>query len=367
MADRGTPIADTATLLPQLRQWARDCGFDDVGITTRPLDEDAEHLRRWLQQGRHGDMAWLTRNTELRTHPATLKPGTVSVISTRMNCRPDTTPAETVLADGTLAYIARYALGRDYHKLMRKRLRRLAERIAGEIAPHGYRVLVDSAPALEKAMARDAGLGWIGKHTLLLNREAGSWFLLGEIYTDLPLPDTAPQPRRNHCGSCSACIDVCPTQAITAPGQLDARRCISYLTIEYKGSIPLDLRPAIGNRIFGCDDCQLVCPWNRYATPAAQADFTPRHALDATALVDLFTWSKAEYLRRTEGMALRRTGYRSWLRNLAVALGNAPPSGAVSRALRSRVDCEDELVREHIHWALARQAEKSGGSNTSAL
>lgn len=348
-------MIDAASILPRLRNWAREVGFDDAGITTKPLDADAEHLRDWLAQGCHGSMDWMTRNTGLRIRPAELAPGTVSVISARMNCRPDAAQAEAVLADGKLAYIARYALGRDYHKLLRARLRKLSARIATEFGPHGYRVLVDSAPALEKALARDAGLGWIGKHTLLLNREAGSWFLLGEIYTDLPLPPTAAQTPRNHCGSCSACIDICPTQAITAPGRLDARRCISYLTIEHDGSIPEEFRTAIGNRIFGCDDCQLVCPWNRYAVTAAEPDFTPRHGLDAATLADLFAWSETEYLARTEGMALRRSGYRNWLRNIAVALGNAPPSPAVIAALNTRADHPDPIIREHVGWALRQQ------------
>jgi len=358
MSDRKHPMIDAAALAPQLRSWAREAGFDDAGITTRPLNRDAEHLRDWLAQGCHASMDWMTRNTELRIRPAALAPGTVSVISARMNCRPQAASAEAVLADGTLAYIARYALGRDYHKLLRARLRKLAARLEAELGPHGYRVLTDSAPALEKPLARDAGLGWIGKHTLLLNREAGSWFLLGEIYTDLPLPATAPQAPHSYCGSCSACIDICPTQAITAPGRLDARRCISYLTIEHDGPIPEKLRVAIGNRIFGCDDCQLVCPWNRYAKPAAEADFIPRHGLDAAALTDLFAWDETEYLTRTEGMALRRTGYRNWLRNIAVALGNAPSSAAATAALNARADHPDAMVREHVGWALARQASK---------
>lgn len=356
MADRDALlIDDDAALTTRLREWARAAGFDDVGITRRPLDEDAGHLRRWLARGFHGDMAWIARNTELRVRPAALAPGTVSVISARMNCRPPAAAAEAVLADGRRGYIARYALGRDYHKLLRTRLRRLADRIAAEIGPHGYRVLTDSAPALEKAMARDAGLGWIGKHTLLLNRQAGSWFLLGEIYTDLALPESVPQPPREHCGSCSACIDVCPTGAIVGPRQLDARRCISYLTIEHDGSIPMAQRAAIGNRIFGCDDCQLVCPWNRYARIAVEADFAPRHGLDAPRLVDLFAWDEPTWRVRTEGMALRRTGYRNWLRNLAVALGNAPPSAEIDAALATRTEHPDPVVREHVEWARQRQ------------
>lgn len=352
---------DPVVLLRHLRGWAREAGFDDVGVTTKPLSDDMQRLRSWLDAGHHGQMAWMSDHAEMREYPSRLHPGTVSVIAARMNCHPDAAAAETVLADGTRAYIARYALGRDYHKLLRSRLQRLAARLAETLAPHGYRVLTDSAPALEKALARDAGLGWIGKHTLLLNRDAGSWFLLGEIYTDLPLPDTAAKPPRNHCGSCSACIDICPTQAITAPGQLDARRCIAYLTIEHRGSIPVELRPAIGNRIFGCDDCQLVCPWNRYATPSREADFAPRHGLDAPSLAALFAWDEAEWLRRTEGMALRRASYHGWLRNLAVAMGNAPPDASIDAALAARADHADAVVREHVHWALQRRQDAARG------
>ena len=297
----------------------------------------------------------MARNPDLRTQPAALHAGTVSVISARMNCLPaDAADAWPLLADGQRAYIARYALGRDYHKLLRGRLKKLGQKLAETIAPHGYRVLADSAPSLEKALARNAGLGWIGKNTLVLNRDGGSWFLLGEIYTDLPLDADAPTPR-NHCGSCTACLDICPTKAFVGPYRLDARRCISYLTIEHHGPIPLELRAAIGNRIFGCDDCQLVCPWNRYAQRTDEADFIPRHGLDGAALLDLFGWSEAEYLRRTEGMALRRTGYRNWRRNLAVALGNAPRDTRIATALSAAMDDADELIREHLRWALDQQ------------
>jgi epoxyqueuosine reductase len=259
-----------------------------------------------------------------------------------------------VLGDPERAYIARYALGRDYHKLLRARLQDLADRISNAHAAHGYRVFVDSAPVLEKPIAAAAGLGWQGKHTNLINRHAGSWFLLGEIYTNLPLP--VDEPVTDHCGSCTACIDVCPTQAIIAPYVLDARRCISYFTIEAKGPIPLELRKPMGNRIFGCDDCQLVCPWNRYARSTGQPDFAPRHGLDAARLTDLFRWSEAEWSERTAGSALRRPGYAGWLRNIAVALGNAPASDDVLAALESRANHESELVREHVAWALAQHA-----------
>lgn len=356
MSTSTAPLQDT--LRQRLRGWAQEAGFADAAVSTLALDEDLDHLHRWLDQGRHGGMAWMARDTELRAEPARLRPGTVSVISARLDYRPPAAVAEAVLADPQRAYISRYALGRDYHKLVRARLKKLASRIAAEIGPHGYRVLADSAPALEKALARNAGLGWIGKNTLLLNRDAGSWFFLGEIYTDLPLEPDPREPPANRCGSCTACIDLCPTGAITGPYQLDARRCISYLTIEHHGEIPEDLRPLIGNRIFGCDDCQLVCPWNKYARQVDDPAFAPRNGLDAATLIELFTWSEDEWLRRTEGMALRRAGYLRWLRNLAVALGNVPPSAASSpsvlAALASRASRSDPLVRLHIEWAQAR-------------
>ena len=343
----------------QLQSWARELGFADAGVATLDLSEDTAHLERWLAEGHHGGMDWLTRNHSLRTDPAQLRPGTVSVISARLEYQPSAEDADAVLADGERAYISRYALGRDYHKLMRSRLRKLAERIAQDIGPHGYRVFTDSAPALEKALARNAGLGWIGKNTLLLTREAGSWFFLGEIYTDLPLPPSPAEPVANLCGSCTACLDVCPTKAIIAPYRLDARRCISYLTIEHHGDIPEDLRPLIGNRIFGCDDCQLACPWNRYAKTTVEPEFAPRHSLDSAKLVELFAWNEDEWLVKTEGMALRRAGYWRWLRNLAVALGNAPisepSSTAISAALAARADCPDSTARRHIQWALAHR------------
>lgn len=342
----------------ELQGWAHACGFDSAGVATLALADDLQHLRAWLAAGRHGDMAWIGRDPEMRSTPARLRPGTISVISARMPCQPpDATDARAVLDDSSRAYVARYALGRDYHKLIRKRLKMLAEKISAAIEAHGYRVLTDSAPSLEKALARNAGLGWIGKHTLLIGgRDVGSAFLIGEIYTDLPLQASSPtQPEGYGCGTCSACIDVCPTGAIVAPYQLDARRCISYLTIENKGPIPLELRPLIGNRIFGCDDCQLVCPWNRHARPSAEPAFSPRHGLDHAKLVELFAWSEDTWRARTEGMALRRAGYRGWLRNLAVAMGNAPADTATDQALASRAEDPDALVREHVGWALARR------------
>ncbi len=345
-----------------IREWARELGFADAAISTLALDEDSAHLQRWLADGRHGGMAWMAEHAALRADPALLQPGTVTVISARLDYRPSAADAEALLLDPEAAYISRYALGRDYHKLMRNRLKKLAEQLAAEIAPHGYRVFADSAPLLEKALARNAGLGWIGKHTLVLNREAGSWFFLGEICTDLPIDSPAPEPATPRCGSCTACIDICPTQAITGPYQLDARRCISYLTIEHHGDIPEDLRPLIGNRIFGCDDCQLVCPWNRYAQLDATPDFAPRHRLDSARLIDLFAWTEAEYLSRTEGMALRRAGYARWLRNIAVAMGNAladaktssSASAQLVAALAGRAAFPDSTVQSHIRWALQR-------------
>jgi epoxyqueuosine reductase len=348
-------------LAHRIRGWAREFGFADAGIAHLALDDDLMHLRGWLAAGHNAGMQYMARNPEQRAQPDALHPGAISVISLRMDCWPAMADATELLADGQRAYIARYALGRDYHKLLRGRLKKLAARIADEIGPHGYRVLADSAPSLEKALARNAGLGWIGKNTLLLNRKAGSAFLLGEIYTDLPLAPAPTEPPRNHCGSCSACMDICPTKAFVGPYQLDAGRCISYLTIEHHGPIPEELRPLIGNRIFGCDDCQLVCPWNRYAQLSAEADFVPRHALDDVQLIELFRWSEAEYLAKTEGMALRRTGYRNWRRNIAVALGNAPPSEDIRRALQASIDDADEIVREHVRWALEQQQHRRVG------
>jgi epoxyqueuosine reductase len=344
---------ELATLRSQLDVFARELGFDQVGIAGIELPEDEANLERWIAEDRHGEMEYMARHGRRRSRPDELVPGTLRVISVRMACSaPDAERAQEVLADGSRAYVARYALGRDYHKILRGRLVQLAERLEGEAGPFGYRAFVDSAPVMEKPLARNAGLGWIGKHTNLINERAGSLFMLGELFTDLPLPVDA--PAKDRCGSCSACLPACPTGAITAPYQLDARRCISYLTIEYHGSIPESLRPAIGNRIFGCDDCQLVCPWNKFARVAAEPDFRTRHGLDSADLAGLFGWSEADYSERTEGSALRRLGYRRWLRNIAVALGNAPGSEAVIAALASRRDDADAIVREHVTWALAR-------------
>lgn len=347
-------------LRSRLEQHAAALGFEQVGVAAVELPEDEANLERWVAEHRHGEMAYMTRHGSIRSHPEELLPGTIRIISVRMaSGAPDAAASESVLADRSKGYVARYALGRDYHKILRSRLNRLATQLEAEIGPFGYRAFVDSAPVMEKPLARNAGLGWIGKHTNLINERAGSLFMLGELFTDLPLPVDA--RAKDRCGSCSACLPACPTGAITAPYQLDARRCISYLTIEYRGSIPEALRPAIGNRIFGCDDCQLVCPWNKFARVASLPDFRVRHGLDAPDLVDLFAWSESDYLKKTEGSALRRIGYRSWLRNVAVALGNAPTTPAVVAALAARRDDPDPLVREHVRWALDRHGQARTG------
>jgi epoxyqueuosine reductase len=343
-----------AELLAQsIKSWGRELGFQKVGIAGVDLAADEQRLAAWLAQGRHGTMQYMERHGTRRSRPDELVPGTIRVVSARMDYRVAAADPEAVLNDPLLGYISRYALGRDYHKVLRRRLAELAARIAAAAGTAGYRAFTDSAPVLEKALARDAGLGWIGKHTNLLDRNDGSWFFLGEIYTDLPLPLDAPVS--SHCGSCTACIEVCPTQAIVAPYQLDARRCLSYLTIELDGPIPEEFRAALGNRIYGCDDCQLVCPWNRYAKLTAEADFRVRHGLDAPSLVELFGWSEAQFLAQTAGSAIRRIGYQRWLRNVAVALGNAPPTAEVIAALQSRASDPSELLREHVRWALDAQ------------
>jgi epoxyqueuosine reductase len=340
------------TLAADIRRWGRELGFGKVGIAGIALPDDERRLVEWLAAGRHGTMHYMERHGTRRARPAEFMPGTLRVISARLDYWPHAAVAGDVLADAQLGYVSRYALGRDYHRVLRPRLAKLADRIAAAVGSQGYRAFTDSAPILEKALARDAGLGWIGKHTNLLDRHDGSWFFLGEIFTDLPLPVDAPVEA--HCGSCTACIVACPTEAIVAPYELDARRCISYLTIEHEGPIPQEFRAALGNRIYGCDDCQLVCPWNRYAKLAAEPGFRARHGLDAARLVDLFAWSAADFLARTEGSAIRRIGHERWLRNVAVALGNAPSSPEVLAALSARRDDPSALVREHVAWALAR-------------
>ncbi len=342
---------DLVALTVSIRDWAAQLGFQQIGITDIDLSEDAPRLDAYLAAGYHGEMAYMADHGTMRSRPDELVPGTVRVISVRMDYLPQDTQMAQMLAQPEQAYISRYALGRDYHKLMRKRLQQLAEKITQDIGPFGYRAFVDSAPVMEKPLARKAGLGWMGKNTLILNRQAGSWFFLGELFIDLPLPIDEPNDR-DHCGKCSACLDVCPTQAFVGERVLDARRCISYLTIELKGPIPEELRPMMGNRVFGCDDCQLVCPWNRFSKPTQENDFKPRHNLDNSTLAELFMWSEDEFLKRTQGSPIRRTGYERWLRNLAVGLGNAPSTIPVLEALKARLDYPSELVQEHVLWAL---------------
>ncbi|MDH5599721.1 MAG: tRNA epoxyqueuosine(34) reductase QueG [Gammaproteobacteria bacterium] len=343
-------------LARQIKVWGRELGFQQIAITDTSLEQAEKTLASWLKQGCHGDMEWMASHGLKRTRPAELVTGTHRIITGRMDYwPPDILRAEAVLATPEKAYISRYALGRDYHKVLRKRLQKLSNKIEDTIGKFGYRVFVDSAPVMEKPLAEKAGLGWIGKHSNVLNKDAGSWFFLGEIYTDLPLP--VDQPTEEHCGTCQACIDLCPTKAITKPYVVDARLCISYLTIELKGAIPEKLRPMMGNRIYGCDDCQLCCPWNRFATDTSENDFMPRHHLDDVSLLDLFNWDEATFLTKTEGTAIRRIGHERWLRNIAVALGNAESSEKIILALESRLkgcsenDCSG-LVKEHIEWAL---------------
>ena len=348
-----TTPRDLAQLAQDIARWGRELGFQEIGIADTELGEAEEELHRWLAAGRHGDMSYMERHGTARSRPAELVPGTLRVISARMNYWPESADPEANLADASRAYVSRYALGRDYHKVLRGRLAQLVDRIAAQVGPFGYRVFTDSAPVLEVALAAKAGLGWRGKHTLLLTREAGSYFFLGEIYTDLPLPLTPPTTA--HCGTCSACIAACPTGAIVGPHELDARRCISYLTIEHHGAIPEDLRPLIGNRVYGCDDCQLVCPWNKFAQVTDEADFhAVRNGLDRATLVELFAWTREEFETRLAGSAIRRIGYVRWLRNIAVGLGNAPRTDEVVAALQARADDPSPLVREHVAWALAR-------------
>jgi len=345
-------------LAERIRDWGTELGFQKVGICDTALGEHEQRLLDWLALGFHGEMGYMARHGTRRSRPQELVPGTVRVISARMDYATEAAPPDSKLLERPeQAVVSRYALGRDYHKLLRSRLRRLAARIEDAIGPFGYRVFVDSAPVLEKALAEKAGLGWIGKHSNLLDRRAGSWFFLGEIYTDLPLP--VDRPARNHCGDCTRCIEACPTGAIVGPYRVDARRCISYLTIELKGPIPLELRPMMGNRIYGCDDCQLVCPRPRFAQPGPEAGFPPRHGLDAATLTALFSWTEQAFLERTEGSAIRRTGYLGWLRNIAVALGNCTgldgaARQAVHAALAARREHPSELVREHVEWALSQ-------------
>ena len=338
-------------LVADIRRWGTELGFQQIGITGIDLADAETRLLGWLDQQFHGEMGYMSMHGTKRSRPAELIPGTVSLISARMDYLPQSQlQAQSLLDHPSKAYISRYALGRDYHKVLRKRLAKLAAQIQGAIGEFGNRVFVDSAPVLEKPIAERAGLGWIGKHTNVINKDAGSWFFLGELYTDLALPTDA--AASGHCGSCRACIDICPTNAIVGPYQLDARKCISYLTIELRGSIPVEFRKQIGNRIYGCDDCQLFCPWNKFAKPTAEADFAPRHDLDDADLCELFAWSEGEWQTRTEGSAIRRIGHTRWLRNIAIALGNAETTPGILAALKSRADHSSELVREHVAWAL---------------
>jgi epoxyqueuosine reductase len=347
------PQPDLHALAHSVKTWGRELGFQAVGIADTDLTQAEERLTQWLGLNFHGEMQYMQRHGVKRTRPAQLIPGTLRVISVRLDYQSaKAAPADQVLADPSQAYLARYALGRDYHKVLRGKLQRLAQRIERAVGAFNYRVFVDSAPVMEVELARKAGLGWRGKHTLLLSRQAGSYFFLGELYTDLPLPADAPESE--HCGTCQACLDVCPTRAIVAPYQLDARRCISYLTIELKGSIPEEFRTLIGNRVYGCDDCQLYCPWNKFAQTSEEADFAVRHGLDDTALVSLFAWSERDFAEKLAGSAIYRIGYERWLRNLAVGLGNAPTTPKVIAALAARRSHASALVREHVAWALTR-------------
>jgi epoxyqueuosine reductase len=348
-----------SALRDELEDMARARGFDALGVSDVALEVDAARLNHWLDAGLHGEMDYMSRHGSKRTRPDELVPGTLRVLSARMNYWPaegteGARNAQEALADDEAGYVSRYALGRDYHKRLRQSLQALADDIILRVGPMGHRVFVDSGPVLEKALARNAGLGWIGKHTNLIARDAGSYFFIGEILTDLPLPVDGAST--SHCGTCSACIPACPTGAIVAPHRLDARRCISYLTIELHGAIPPEFRRLMGNRIYGCDDCQLVCPWNKFARAAAHPDFKVRHRLDRSRLDELFAWTEEEFLARTEGSAIRRIGYERWLRNIAVALGNAPSTDAIRAALTARADDPSELVREHVAWARAEHA-----------
>jgi len=347
-------------LAGDIKRWGRELGFDEVAVSDTDLARAEQRLQTWLAAGFHGTMDFMARHGQRRSRPPQLVPGTIRVISVRMNYLPQQiAEAERILNDQDLAYISRYALGRDYHRLMRRRLDRLARRIRSEIDCLRWRAFVDSAPVLEKALAEKAGLGWIGKNSNLIDTSSGSFFFIGELYTNLPLP--VDQPAHNHCGSCSECISVCPTRAIVAPYQVDARRCISYLTIELRGSIPVSLRKAIGNRVFGCDDCQLVCPWNKYARVTSNAAFQARDGLDTARLVDLFLWDETTFLRRTEGSAIRRTGYEGWLRNLAVAIGNSRPTAESIAALKRHRSHTSAVVREHVLWALQQLSDSAMG------
>jgi epoxyqueuosine reductase len=344
-------------LAANIKRWGKALGFADIGITDTDLSSAESKHQAWIKKGFHGEMDYMAKHGTKRTRPADLVPKTTRIITARLDyLPPKARDSWLTINNGEKAFISRYALGRDYHKVMRNKLQKLCDKIANEIPSFEYRVFTDSAPVLEVALAEKAGLGWRGKHTLLINKDHGSWFFIGEIYTNLALP--IDEKASNHCGSCSACMDICPTQAITAPYEVDARRCISYLTIELKGSIPVEFRPLIGNRVYGCDDCQLICPWNKFAQVTEEADFFVRHGLDDMNLIDAFSWSEAEFQQKMAGSAIYRIGYIQWLRNIAVGLGNAPSTPTVIQALKSRVDDNHALVREHVDWALAQHSSK---------
>ena len=346
-----TNQSDLSALAQDIKNWGIELGFQQIGISDIDLQEDEQYLLNWLKDDMHGEMDYMQRHGTKRSRPNELVEGTIRVISARMDYLPESREIMgNTIEEKTSAYISRYSLGRDYHKVLRARLNKLAKKIAEVVGDFGYRAFTDNAPVLEKALAQKAGLGWIGKHSNLINQKAGSWFFLGEVYTDLPLPTD--KPAKNHCGDCTDCITVCPTQAIIAPYKVDARRCISYLTIELRGSIPIEFRKAMGNRIYGCDDCQIVCPWNRFASLSEEPDFAPRHDLDSATLIELFSWNEEEFNKKTEGSAIRRIGYECWLRNIAVALGNTDKDDSVVNALMARKDHSSALVKEHVEWAL---------------
>ncbi len=347
---------DFNTLSSSIKDWGLELGFDAVGITDTKLEEAEHYLNQWISKGYHGEMTWMEKHGNKRTNPEKLIPNTIRVISVRMDYRPDEPDPIDILKDPAAAFISRYALGRDYHKVLRSKLQKLAMRIQKDIGPFGYRAFVDSAPVMEKALAEKAGLGWIGKHSNLVNKDAGSWFFLGELYTDLPLP--IDKPVGDHCGKCQNCLDVCPTNAIIGPYQVDARRCISYLTIELEGPIPEEFRPLIGNRVYGCDDCQQHCPWNSFSNPTNESDFSPRNNLDKATLLELFDWSETEFLKRTEGSSIRRIGYERWQRNLVIALGNSESNKEIVKTLESKKEDCSSMIREHIEWALHQQNTK---------
>ena len=362
MTSRTFSSKELTSLKAQMKLWAGELGLSMIGIADTDLSQAETRLIEWLADGRHGDMHYMAKHGHRRTQPAAIQPGTVRVVSVRMDYLPDSaTPPTTILQDSTKGYVSRYALGRDYHRLIRRRLQKLADLMSEAVGPFRYRAFVDSGPVMEKPLAVKAGLGWLGKHTNLIDKESGSFFFLGELYTDLPLP--LDKEQTDHCGDCNRCMTACPTGAIDKAYQLDARRCIAYLTIELKGSIPEDLRPLIGNRIFGCDDCQLVCPWTRFSKSVPTQDFQPRHSLDNATLTGLFSWSESEFNTRLEGSPIRRIGYQRWLRNIAVALGNSRRTTEVLAVLEGKKEEATPMVREHIEWAIARLNDHSSESD----